>query len=202
MGCKESMIKSIQNEIVAYYDHLVYLKDLIAVCDDMSGIKRDFGEVQNNNFLKVSYAAVIDSMMITISRLVDTDKNAMSIQSLIRKVKNNAHIVNDKQAVLNKIDEFEKTLIDSEYISTRIEIIKHRRDTMFAHNDKKYFLNPDKDDSYLPMYKIWFVRDFIEQVLLYFSSVFDVTLEKKMIYNGDIRVLLNYGIDKGESLDE
>lgn len=31
MGCKESMIKSIQNEIVAYYDHLVYLKDLIAV---------------------------------------------------------------------------------------------------------------------------------------------------------------------------
>lgn len=202
MGCKESMIKSIQNEIVAYYDHLVYLKDLIAVYDDVSNVMRDFGEAQNNNFIKISYAAVIDSMMITISRLVDTDKNAMSIQNLIHKVKINAHIVNDKQAVLNRIDEFEKTLIDSEYISTGIEIIKHRRDTMFAHNDKKYFLNPDNDDSYLPMYKIWFVRDFMEQVLLYFASVFDVTLEKRTIYKGDIRVLLNFEIDKGESLDE
>lgn len=45
-------------------------------------------------------------------------------------------------------------------------------------NDKKYFLNPDKDDSHLPMYKIWFVRDFIEQVLLYFASVFGCSFRK------------------------
>lgn len=126
-----------------------------------------------------------------LARLVDTDKNTMSIQNLIRKVKNNAHILEKKQEVLNKIDEFEKTLAESEYISTGIETIKHRRDTTFAHNDKKYFLHPDKDDSHLPMYKIWFIRDFICQVVSYFANVFGVTLEKDTIYNRDLNNLLN-----------
>lgn len=35
---------------------------------------------------------------------------------------------------------------------------------MLVYNDKKYFFHPEKDNSYLPMYQLWMLRDFTKEV--------------------------------------
>lgn len=69
---------------------------------------------------------------------------------------------------LSKLNEFETKLSQDEYISHAIETLISRRDSIYAHNDKKYFGKKlVKDTSYLKMYHIWILVNFTEEVLNY-----------------------------------
>lgn len=193
MGAKEAMLENMKTEIESYYDHYVYLADMIEVYQNLDKVlptvqKESIG----TNFLKITYAATIDSMM-NLSRLFDDDKKSKSIPQLIDKCRNHSHLLDDKSSFEKKLDEFKDALKTDECLSSAVEIIKMRRDKLFAHNDMKFFNDSSKDDSYLAMYKIWMLRDYIKKVLLFCGKSFEVNFTKNTIYNGDFDVLIKNG---------
>ena len=106
MGAKEIMIENIKTEIASYYDHYVYLADMIEVYQHLDKV---LSTVQKEsigiNFLKITPAATIDSMMMNLSRLFDDDKKSKSILQLIDKCRKNSSLLDD-------ISFFEKHLIN------------------------------------------------------------------------------------------
>lgn len=61
-----------------------------------------------------------------------------------------------------------------------------RRDKIFAHNDKKFFVDPNKDESYLPMYQLWFLRDFTGEVIKFLLDELEFSDTKTTIYDRDL----------------
>ena len=106
MGAKEIMLENIKTEIASYYDHYVYLADMIEVYQHLDKV---LSIVQKEgigiNFLKITPAATIDSMMMNLSRLFDDDKKSKSILQLIDKCRKNSSLLDD-------ISFFEKHLIN------------------------------------------------------------------------------------------
>ena len=188
------MLENIKTEIASYYDHYVYLADMIEVYQHLDKV---LSTVQKEsigiNFLKITPAATIDSMMMNLSRLFDDDKKSKSIPQLIDKCRNHSHLLDDKSSFKKELDEFKDAIKTDECLSSAVEIIKMRRDKLFAHNNEKFFNEPNKDDSYLAMYKIWMLRDFIKKVLLFFGKSFEVNFTKNIIYNSDLNVLQKNG---------
>ncbi len=100
------MLENIKTEIASYYDHYVYLADMIEVYQHLDKV---LSIVQKEgigiNFLKITPAATIDSMMMNLSRLFDDDKKSKSILQLIDKCRKNSSLLDD-------ISFFEKHLIN------------------------------------------------------------------------------------------
>jgi len=194
MGTKENMLENMKTEIESYYDHYVYLADMIEVylhLDKILPIARQ--ENIGINFLKTTHAATIDSMMMNLSRLFDDDKQSKSIPQLIDKCRKHSNLLDDRNSFEKQLDEFKYKLEADECLSSAVKIIKMRRDKLFAHNDKKFFNDPDKDESYLAMYKIWMLREYTKEVLVFCGKSFEVNFTKNTIYNGDLDVLIKNG---------
>lgn len=188
MSQKEKMKKDLLDEINAYIYQLVYLKDVCAVSEHIDKLKH---KLQGSpNFTLITEAALTDSYMITLARFYDKSERAKTIPELIKKCRKNVNLFPSKQDTLSSLEEFETQLNENEYISTAIPVLLHRRDNIFAHNDKKYF-GPriENDKTYLPMYKIWFLMEFTEKVLNYLFSQLSSDERIQTKYNHDFENL-------------
>ena len=187
MSSKEEMKKNLVKEINSYYDHYVYMADVMAVCEHIG----HFANFESHkleiapNFFKIVHAATIDSFMLTFARLYDNSEQTKSIQNLIDKCRKNISLFSDDKNVSEKLVEFERKMKEDEYIAPAINTIKHRRDKIFVHNDKKFFNHPEKDNSHLPMYQLWFLRDFTKEVLIYLLYALGEKPVKDTIYNSE-----------------
>ncbi len=195
MSKKEEMKKDLIEEINSYYDHYVYMADVMAVHNHMqSYVNQKSSKLEiAPNFFRIVYAATIDSFMLTLARLYDNSQQAKSMKNLIDKCKKNDFLFSGVENVNKKLIEFESKMNNDEYISKAIKIIKHRRDKIFVHNDKKFFIHPEKDTSHLPMYALWFLRDFTKEVLIYLLDALGEKPSKETIYDKDLdNLFINY----------
>ena len=192
MGQKEQMKQNLIEEINSYYAHYVYMADVMAVHNHMqSYVNQDSKMLEvSPNFFKIVYAATIDCYMMTFARLYDNSEETKNMKNLIDKCKKNVFLFSDIENTNKKLIEFENKMNNDEYISPAIDIIKHRRDKIFAHNDKKFFIHQEKDPSRLPMYALWFLRDFTKEVLIYLLDALGEKPNKETIYNEDLDNLL------------
>lgn len=186
---KEKMISDLCKELETYHIHYLYLCDLLEVYNQLDKMDCEKYNMAPT-FFKITKCTYVDTFMICLARLYDSDKDAMSIPNFLNKCKKNSSLFQNKLLFENKIDSFINELTENEEYSSAIQMIKMRRDKMFAHNDKKYFVNPQKDDSYLPMYKLWYLRDYTIKVLGFVASQLNYTFERKVLYSGDLKNLL------------
>ena len=174
-------------EIYSYYDHYVYMADVMKVYEHIEHFVNYESDKLNiaPNFFKIVQASTIDSFILTFARLYDNSIQTKTIPNLINKCKKNLPLFSDKESVSKKLIEFENKMMNDEYISPAINTIKHRRDKIFVHNDKKFFNHPEKDNSHLPMYQLWFLRDFTKEVLIYLLDALGAKPVKETIYNNE-----------------
>ena len=194
MDQKEQMKKNLIEEINSYYDHYVYMADVMAVHNHMQSYVNSNSQILEiaPNFFRIVYAATIDSYMLTFARVYDNSKQAKSIVNLISKCKESSSLFdNMKEEVEKRLTDFESRIKTDEILAPAIDLIKHRRDKIFAHNDEKYFIHPEKDNSYLPMYALWFLSSFTKEVLLYLLEALGEKPIKETIYDKDFENLLN-----------
>ena len=193
MDQKEEMKQNLIKEINSYYDHYVYMADVMAVHNHMQGyVNKKSSKLEiAPNFFRIVYAATIDSFMLTFARLYDNSKQTKSIENLILKCKKNISLFDNMKEVEKRLIDFETRMKTDEFLAPAIETIKHRRDKIFAHNDEKYFIHPEKDPSYLPMYELWFLRSFTKEVLLYLLKALGEEPIKETIYDKDFENLFN-----------
>ncbi len=188
MDQKEQMKQNLIEEINSYYDQYVYMADVMAVHKHMQSYANQNNQILDiaPNFFKIVHAATIDSFMLTFARLYDNSKQTKSIENLILKCKKNISLFDNMKEVEERLIDFETRMKTDEFLAPAIETIKHRRDKIFAHNDEKYFIHPEKDPSYLPMYELWFLRDFTKEVLIYLLKALDEKPIKDTIYDKDL----------------
>lgn len=190
MNQKEKMRKYLLEELDDYFMQLVYLKDLLSVEED---IHRSEDRLQSApNFTLIVECALIDSYMILLMKLYDKSDKTQTIPNLIKKCKNNSALFKTPNDTLSKLNDFETRLSKDEYISHAIKTLTSRRDSIYAHNDKKYFGKKlIKDTSDLKMYHIWALVNYTEEVLNYLFSHLSSNEEKrKTKYNQDLSNLL------------
>lgn len=187
MNQKENMIDSFYDEIKGYLMQFVYLEDIRLVYDDLNSKKDMFDN--SPNFVLIVESALIDAYMITFMRLYDKSKQTKNIPQLIMKCRKNLSLFEDKETVEKKLKEFESKL-EEEDIKDTIEVLRKRRDTLYAHNDQKYFgKNMTNDESYLPMYKLIMLMNFTNEVLDFICSKISFKSEINTKYNGDLEKL-------------
>ncbi|MCI8562162.1 MAG: hypothetical protein HFH69_01455 [Lachnospiraceae bacterium] len=188
MNQKEEMTNNLLEELDDYYMQLVYLKDLLDVEEDMNVSKEKLQCAPN--FTLIVECALVDSYMLILMRLYDKSEKAKTILNLIKKCKKNIHLFPSQRDALTKLNEFETKMNQDECISHAIKTLICRRDSVYAHNDKKYFgKNLVKDNSYLKMYHILILVDFTEEVLNYIFSQLSTEESRKTKYNDDLRNL-------------
>lgn len=188
MTQREKMKNDLLKEIDRYFMNLVYLKDLIKVEEHMTQLQ-ELNELAPN-FNLIVQCGLIDSYMLCLMKLYDKSSKAKTIPKLIQKCKEDLHLFCDSDEVAKKLSYFEGKLQSDEYIIHAIEILRERRDQYHVHNDKKYFGEKIVNDtSHLPMYYIWFLRDFTEDVLQYLWSQLSSEACRKEKYDKDLNNL-------------
>lgn len=191
MNSKEEMTQNLINELNSYYSQYIYLVDIMNVFEHLGKFKVEEQKIAPNYF-SITYAALIDSFMLTFARLYDNSKQTKSIQNLIDKCKKNIFLFSEQEKVENKLNEFEHKMKEDEFISPAITTIKYRRDKLFVHNDKKLFNHPENDSSHLPMYQLWFLRDFTNEVLSYLLDKLGEEPNQDAIYDNDLKKIIDY----------
>lgn len=190
MNQKETMIENLLNELDDFYMQLVYLKDLLSVEEDMDTFKDKLQCAPN--FTLIVESALIDSYMLVLMKLYDKSDKTETIPNLITKCKKNIHLFPHAQDTQSKLEEFEAKINQHEYISYTIQALRSMRDSVYAHNDKKYFgKNLVNNTLDFKMYHIWFLVKFTEEVLNYLFSQLSSKESRKTKYNKDLCNLFN-----------
>ena len=144
--------------------------------------------------MKILESACVDAMMMEFSKFFDDSEQTKSIFNLLQKCETNICLFENKEDVLKQIRAFEDKYGKDEFISKGIKTLKMRRDKYFAHNDRQFFVNQDKDKSYLPMYNLWFMRDYIRDIIYYLYAELgkDVKELEKPQYAGGLKNLYKH----------
>lgn len=189
MKQKDEMIQNLLNEIDGYFIQLVYLQDLMSVEKDITELE---DKMQNApNFTLIVKCALIDSFMLAFMKLYDKSEKTKTIPNLIKKCKKNIHLFSNDKDVANKLNEFETKLNKDEYITHAIKILRVRRDSLYAHNDSKYFgKNMENDKTFLPMFELWALRDFTDEILKYVFKQLSDDEPRKIKYDADLKKLI------------
>ena len=175
-------------EVEGYILQLLYTKDLISVLKDIEDL--DYKLATAPNFTLITECALSDSYMLVLMRLYDKSKESKNIYSLIEKCKKNSFLFKNEKEVLSKIVEFQDELEEDEYICHTINVLRERRDTIYAHNDSKYFGDKiEKDKTYLKTYHILILVDFTERLLTYIFSLLSSEEMNKVKYDNDLKKL-------------
>lgn len=188
MSQQEKMKNDFLKEVEGYILQLLYTKDLISVLKDIEDL--DYKLATAPNFTLITECALSDSYMLVLMRLYDKSKESKNIYSLIEKCKKNSFLFKNEKEVLSKIVEFQDELEEDEYICHTINVLRERRDTIYAHNDSKYFGDKiEKDKTYLKTYHILILVDFTERLLTYIFSLLSSEEMNKVKYDNDLKKL-------------
>lgn len=178
---KENLLK----EIDGYLMQMVYLKDLISVKEDLQNCKKKMQHVPN--FTLIVECALTDSYMLLLMRLFEKSEKTKTIPNLIDKCMKNTHLFPDPKEAAERLEEFQSKIENDEFINHAINTLKDRRDTMHAHNDKKFFgWKLKKDTSYLKEYHIWFLVMLTEELLTYLFEQLSSEEIRKPMYNKEL----------------
>lgn len=185
MNQKEEMRVKLVEEIDGYFMQLVYLKDVMSVEEDISDNKEKLKLAPN--FTLIVECALVDSYMLTFMKLYDKSEKTKTIPNLIKKCIANIHLFPSQDDILLKLREFEAKINEDEYIAHAIKTLTYRRDSVYVHNDNKYFGNKiQNDNSYLKMYHLWILASFTEEVLIYLFSQLTSDKSRQTKYNNDL----------------
>ena len=191
MNQKDNMKENLIEEVLAYWKHYCYVCDLIAVKNHLSLILNDKSKINPApNFTNIVFSGMIESINISLSRLYDCDMQAKTVQSLLAKCKNNAHLFADKTGVEKKFGDFINLLRTDENISYAIRLLGTRRDKLFAHNDKSLFVHPERDTTYLPNLSLWLLIDTLRDILQYVFDALAIQKPYEPCYDKDLENLL------------
>lgn len=183
------MINNLLSEIDGYLMQLVYLQDLMMVEDHLLRLNKKMQD--SPNFTLIVNCALIDSYTVTFMKLYDKSNKAKIIPNLIKKCKENIELFSSNSDVFDKLCKFEARLNEDEYIKEAIDILRVRRDSLYAHNDGKYFgVKIQREKSYLPRYKLCHLRDFTEEVLVFLFTQLTHSEPRKSKYDNDLENLL------------
>ena len=190
MSQKEKMIEDLLKEIDGYYMQLVYLCDLIAVEEDVENSTKL--ENKSPNFKLITESGLTDAYMMVLMRLYDKTESTKtkSIPNLVEKCLKSIHLFPNQADAEEKLNEFRQRIESDIYIAHAIEVLRLRRDSILAHNDKKYFGEKIVEEhSYFKKYHIWFLRNFAKEVLDYLYSQFSDEQTRSTKYNKDLENL-------------
>ena len=164
MNQKVKMTNDLNEELDGYYMQLVYIQDIISVEEDMN----KYPQMKSTpNFTLITKCALSDAYMIALMRLYDDSKQAKTIPNLIKKCKDNKNLFLHPEQVAEQLDSFANELNTDDFIKQAINVIHIRRDSIYAHNDKKYFGNKiTNDKSYFKKYHISFIVRYTKKVLV------------------------------------
>lgn len=191
MDQKEVMKRNLLEEIDGYLMQLVYLKDLMSVQEDMDNLNEKMQRAPN--FTLIVECALIDSYTLAFMKLYDKSEKTKSIPNLIKKCKNNIHLFPSNKVLSDKLEEFENKLREEKYIEEAIKTLRIRRDSSHVHNDSKYFgVKLQNDNTYLPMYKLWALRDFTEEVLEFLFKQLSSEEPRRIKYDKDLKNLFEF----------
>lgn len=174
---KDEIIKTIKQDIPIFYNHYLYAAALVHVEKNSSSLNC----IQQiaPNLKNLIEASVYDSKIMVFARLYDDYQHGnqtKTISGTLRKIQKNLSCLRMGEDFNYKINEFLHRLEADEYISKAVQLLKTRRDTMLAHNDKKYFDFQSAQVEYFPNYYLWFLCEFTKEVLVYLGSAFEVEL--------------------------
>lgn len=188
MSQQRKMKDDLVKDIDGYLMQLVYLKDLIAVADDIEKNKEKMQCAPN--FTLITKCALIDSYMLVLMKLYDKSNEAKTIPGLIKKCKSNITLFSSSNDILQKLCKFEQKIAEDEVISHAIKTLRERRNSSHVHNDKKYFGEKlQNDKSLLKKYHISILINFTEEVLVYLFSLFSTDRIRGTKYDNDLNKL-------------
>ena len=192
---KEEMRKNLLEDIDGYFMQLNYLKDLINVEND---IVRNKEKLQcASTFTLLVECALSDSYMLVLMRLYDKSEKAKTIPNLIEKCKKNLSLFPSCEDTSLKLKEFETKIKEDEFISHAIKTIRERRDSIYVHNDNKYFGNKlQNDETYLKHYHICILTKFTEEVLEYLFSQLSSEKPRETKYDNDLINIITHQLSE------
>lgn len=185
---REKMKNDLLNKLEAMYAHYVYAYDLIAVYEHIGELNADSKKTAGNFFCIVE-SACVDAFMMEFARLYD-NHGSCTIPSILKKCKDDPSLFYNPNEVKKNACDFLDIMRRDDDITNAIKTIKLRRDKILAHNDQAYFINPSKDNSYLPMYQLRFLRDYTGNVIEYLLKALQCDVKKIPIYNKDLDNIL------------
>jgi hypothetical protein len=197
MANDKELLKEIQTDIVNFYYEYASLYNTIEAYTEVSNFLENYEvDFMGKNFLLTSNEALVDSMMMAFARLYDNNNCSKNIQFLIKECINSCKSANDSKTLCVELNKIRNELSANQIISDAIKIIKFRRNKHYAHNDKIFFRKPEKDTTYLPMYKLWILRDFTKNLLELLANNFDVRLDYNLLRINDFKYLRDLILQK------
>ncbi len=190
------MRDEIIEEIKNVYEQYLYLRDIYYVFLD-SSVAEEYSN-NGNNYFKMAASACIDSYIMTLARLFDTNNKSSGIMNLINKCKQNSDLFNDPNYIFIELTEIERCLKRDKGLKNTIEIIRQRRNHYHAHNDSNYFSHTTENDkaiqdkTYLPAHDIWSLINFVKDLLdlLIKELSIDLCMKMQPKYDRDLAELL------------
>lgn len=188
------MREEIVEEIKNFYEQYLYLRDIYYVFLDSSVAEKYSNN--GNNYFKMAASACIDSYIMTLARLFDTNNKSSGIMNLIKKCKQNSDLFNNSNNVFIELEKKEKCLKSDNCLKKAIETIRQRRNHYHAHNDSNFFSHTKETDkaiqdkTYLPEHEIWSLINFVKDLLDLLIKELSIDLCMEPKYDRDLAKLI------------
>ena len=185
---KEIMQDSLKAELRAYFREYAAIQNSVDLHDELFKMTlNESGQKAWNRaplFFSISFDALSDSFSISLAKLFDKDKSAKSIWNLIQRCKNESHFFPDAKKVKQGLGELEKELEQNCLVDNALCVLQNRRDKLYAHNDKKFFIKPEKVlEKPLHTYQIWELLRWIKRVLMFLTGELSVDISDFEMYS-------------------
>jgi len=187
---KDEIIKTIEQDIPIFYNHYLYASALIQMEKNSSSL--ECIELRVPKIKNLIEASMYDAKIMVFARLYDDYKHGNKTKSVLgtlKKIQDNFTCIKMGVDFENQINIFLYRLETEEYISEAVRLLKTRRDTILAHNDKKYFDSQSAQIENFPNYYLWFLCDFTKEVLEYLGESFGVGFDVKASLDAEIDTL-------------
>lgn len=187
---KDEIIKTIKQDIPIFYNHYLYAAALVKV--EQNGSTLNCIQQIAPNLKNLIESSLYDSKIMVFARLYDEYKHGnqtKSISGTLKKIQDNRSCLMLGGDFDNQITDFLCRIETDEYISKAVQLLKTRRDTMLAHNDKKYFDFQSAQIEYFPNYYLWILCEFTKEVLEYLGNSFGVELIADVNLENEIELI-------------
>ncbi len=192
-------------EVKAFYGQYVYLADMISVFHDSE--KAEEAMIQEKKDCRVYFrlvcSACYDSLLMTLARMYDKNKDSETIPVLINKCKGHIDLFNHPEETSDYLIASNREI--NQDMNAVVKVVKARRNAFIAHNDKAHFLGNGASDTEnkndpaktsLHMYDIWGLSRKTGEILRYLLCELSFNVDEiTRQYNHEIsEVLPNHAV--------
>lgn len=195
---KEVMQNNLRVELRAYFREYTSIQNAVDLHDELFKMTLNESGQQTWNqaplFFSTIFDALSDSFSISLAKLFDKDTSAKSMWKLIQKCKSESHLFPDAKKVSQELEVLEKELAENRLVDNALCVLQNRRDKLYAHNDKKFFIEPEKVLAEpLHTYQVWELLKWIRHVLMFLISELSVDVSDFEEYSkhSDLKNLLS-----------